>query len=86
MSSRWIPLYDSSGFPTGVGHGVLCNVRYPVNTNCGGATQEQGQKLLAIWAEFHDTGVFCIDAANLIEYLPPDNWSIRLLDVMEDFC
>ena len=30
-------MYDDSGFPTGVGHGVLCNIRDPVDTYCGGA-------------------------------------------------
>ena len=89
MRSHWIPLYDSSGFPTGVGHGVLCNVRYPVNTYCGGATLQQGQKLLAIWNEFHDDyGVFCVDAANFNHIRPlnnaPGNWSIQELGPEED--
>ena len=89
MRSRWIPLHDSSGFPTGVGSGVLCNIRYPVNTYCGGATQEQSQKFLAIWAEFNDdTGVFCVDAANFNRILPLNNatgnWSTQDLQCIED--
>ena len=92
MRSRWIPLYDDSGFPTGVGHGVLCNIRYPVNTYCGGATLQQGQKLLAIWVEFNDNiGVFCVEAANFNQIPPlnnaPGNWSTReLMLETEDSC
>ena len=91
MRSRWIPLHDSSGFPTGVGHGVLCNIRYPVNTYCGGATLQQGQKLLAIWTEFNDDiGVFCVEAANFNCIFPlnnaPGNWSTRELEDMEHSC
>lgn len=71
MRAKWIPVYDSDGYPTGVGHGILCNLRYPVHTYCGGANQWQGQKLLAIWNEFDDKyGVFCIDYANFIQFLP----------------
>ena len=82
MQSHWIPMHDSSGFPTGVGHGVLCNIRYPTHTYCGGATPQQGQQLLAIWNQFHDDyGVFCIAAANFNSISPlnnaPGNWSTR---------
>lgn len=89
MRSRWIPLYDSSGFPTGVGHGVLCNIRYPIHTYCGGATLQQGQKLLAIWTQFNDDiGIFCIDAVafNRIHTLnnAPGNWSTQDLDSSND--
>ena len=70
MQSHRIPMYDSSGFPTGVGHGVLCNIRYPTHTYCGGTTTQQGEQLLAIWSQFHDDyGIFCIAAANLIPFL-----------------
>ena len=54
LESYWIPVFDSSGFPTGVGHGVLCNIPYPIHTYYGGATLEQGQHLLAIWNAFND--------------------------------
>ena len=88
MQSHWIPMYDSSGFPTGVGHGVLCNIRYPTHTYCGGATPQQGEQLLAIWNQFHDDyGVFCIDAANFNSIPPlnnaPGNWSTRELQEVE---
>ena len=84
MRSRWIPLHDSSGFPTGIGNGVLSNIRYPVHTFCGGATLQQGKKLLAIWTQFNDdVGVFCVDAANFnhIHVLnnAPGNWSTQHL-------
>ena len=57
-------MYDDGGFPTGLGHGVLCNIQYPVNTYCSGATLSQGQKLLSIYNEFFDPnyGVFCVDS------------------------
>lgn len=73
-------MFDDDGFPMGIGHGVLYNLRYPNYTYCGGAAWEQGQKLLSIWHEFHDEyGVFCIDAANFNPIPPlnnaPANWS-----------
>jgi hypothetical protein len=84
MRSHWIPMHDSSGFPTGVGHGILSNIRYPTNTYYGGATPQQGQQLLAIWSQFHDDyGVFCIVAANFNSIPPlnnaPANWSTQNL-------
>ena len=58
-------MHDSDGYHTGVGNGILCDLRYPVHTYCGGTNPRQGQKLLAIiWNEFHyKYGVFCIDYA-----------------------
>ena len=89
MRAKWIPVYDSDGYPTGVGHGVLCNLRYPVHTYCGGANQWQGQKLLAIWNEFDDKyGVFCIDYCNFNSippmYTAPANWSTRHISDFQD--
>ena len=67
MQFHWI---TSSGFPMGVGHGVLSNIRYLTHTYCGGARAQQGQQLLTIWSQFHDNyGVFCIDVTNIVPYL-----------------
>lgn len=94
MQSHWIPMHDSSGFPTGVGHGVLCNIiryiRYSTHTYCGGATPQQGEQSLAIWSQFHDDyGVFCIAAANFNSITPlnnaPANWFTRDLQHLESF-
>ena len=89
MQSHWIPTYDSDVFPLKVGKGILYNLRYPNHTYCGEATYQRGQKLLAIWNEFHDEYVFfCIDYANF-NSIPPiytalANWSIRRLQEDED--
>jgi hypothetical protein len=80
MKAKLIPMYSADGCPIGVGHGILCNIRYPVNTYCGGANQCQGQKLKAIWDKFDDEyGIFCIDYTSFNAILPmytaPANWS-----------
>ena len=89
LQSRWIPMHDSDGWPTGVGHGVLCNLRYTTNSYCGGATPQQGNKLLAIWNEFDDVyGIFCVAYANFNHipsiYTAPANWSTVCLEDLED--
>lgn len=72
MDSRWIPLPTDFGWRKR--NGWLSNLRYPNNAYCGGATPQQGQKLLAIWQQFDDEiGVFSIDYANFNTILPLNN-------------
>jgi hypothetical protein len=80
MKAKLILMYSTDGYPLGVGHGILCKIRYSVNTYCGGANQCQGQKLKAIWDKFDDEyGIFCIDYTSFNAIIPmytaPANWS-----------